>query len=202
MSDAEITHALTLKEDSYEVKHELNPSTGHYTVKNKLGNKIMEFDNNLLLKPSALHSHIQQKEMALSDRINAHNTRITNAEDAIDGHTDRLTAIESQFDPLIIINGTTSGSSHDCTSVFLESNKRGFIKGKIYFETGYIEFDVYCKNVGGTVSIQSWNLEFNYITDNKTLQFEVRSTRVYVTLVNLSSSIPFRLSYDTDFVSI
>ena len=49
MEDIEITHAMTLKEDNFTIKHELNPTTGTYSVKNKLGNKVMEFDSNLIL---------------------------------------------------------------------------------------------------------------------------------------------------------
>jgi hypothetical protein len=45
----EVKTALTLKEDNYEVKHLLNPANGNYTVTNKLGNKVMEFDSNLNL---------------------------------------------------------------------------------------------------------------------------------------------------------
>ena len=39
MEDIEITHAMTLKEDNYTIKHELNPSNGDYTIKDKNGNK-------------------------------------------------------------------------------------------------------------------------------------------------------------------
>ena len=40
MEDIEITHAMTLKKDSYSIKHELNPSNGDYTIKDTNGNKL------------------------------------------------------------------------------------------------------------------------------------------------------------------
>jgi hypothetical protein len=48
--------------------------------------------------------------MALSDRINAHNTRITNAEDAIDGHNTRLTDAETAIANLT--DGTLDNITH------------------------------------------------------------------------------------------
>ena len=188
MEDVNITHSFNLKEANYELQHVLNPDTGTYTIKNKLGNKLMEFDNNLELKPSALHNHIQQKEIALNDRI--------------DGHEDRLLNIEQQFDPIAYQNGTTTGISYNLVSIGIENNKIGFIQGKVYFDNGCIEFIVYCKNVNNTVSIISWNLDHHYINSNKSLEFAINTTNIIIKLTNLTSNIKFRLAYDKDFMNL
>jgi hypothetical protein len=94
MEDIEITHAMTLKEADYSIKHELNPTTGTYSVKNKLGNKVMEFDNNLNLKSgNALHSHIQSKTQEVKDVTDTHATSITSLQ------TD-LTRVQNQANTL------------------------------------------------------------------------------------------------------
>jgi hypothetical protein len=148
----------------------------------------MEFDNNLQLKPSALHNHIQQKEIALTDRIDEHETR--------------LSSMEQQFDPLAYSDGTTTGLSYNLVSIGIENNKIGFIQGKVYFDNGFIEFVVFCKNVSGTVSIISWNLDHNYINSNKSLEFQVSTTNIVIKLTGLTSNIKFRLAYDRDFMNL
>jgi hypothetical protein len=91
MEDIEITHAMTLKEADYSIKHELNPTTGTYSVKNKLGNKVMEFDNNLNLKSgNALHAHIQLKTQEVKDVTDTHATSITTLQSQVTSNTTNI----------------------------------------------------------------------------------------------------------------
>lgn len=97
----DVKTALTLKEDNYEIKHLLNHVNGNYTVTNKLGNKVMEFDSNLNLKPSALHQHIQSKNQEVKDVTDSHNTRISRVQNQVNtlslattNNVSRLTALE------------------------------------------------------------------------------------------------------------
>jgi hypothetical protein len=80
LENIDVKSSLKLHEDNYEITHELNPNTGVYSVKNKLGNKVMEFDNNLNLKPSALHAHIQSKNQEVKDITDDHESRILDLE--------------------------------------------------------------------------------------------------------------------------
>jgi hypothetical protein len=194
----------------------------------KLGSntKLMSFDHSNNLLPSVLKSNLdthtgsintintnvssiqanvsqlQTLHGLLQANTSLHDTRITNAENAIDSHSDRLSNIEQQFDPLSFSNGTTTGISYNLVSIGIENNKMGVIKGTLYFENGCIEFIVYCKNVNNTVSIISWNLDHHYINSNKSLEFEINTTNIIIKLTNLTSNIKFRLAYDKDFMNL
>jgi hypothetical protein len=80
MEDVEVTHALTLKEDNYSIKHELNPTTGDYKILDKNGNKLFHMNNAGELKPSFLHQHIQSKNQEVKDVTDDHESRILDLE--------------------------------------------------------------------------------------------------------------------------
>ena len=109
MENIEIKASLKLVEDDYEISHILDPSTGTYSVKNKLGNKVMEFDNNLSLKSgNALHAHIQSKVQTVADTTDDHEGRIVTLENAITsdpgmGRIDQILEIGNDADGNAIV---------------------------------------------------------------------------------------------------
>lgn len=94
LDDIEITHAMTLKEENYSIRHELNPTTGDYTIKDKNNNKLFHMDKFGALKPSYLHAHIQTKVQTkvqeVKDVTDAHDTTLSSHTASITSHTSTL----------------------------------------------------------------------------------------------------------------
>jgi hypothetical protein len=108
MEDIEITHALTLRESNYSIRHELNPDTGDYKVLDKNSNKLIHFDANRELKPSSLHAHIQSKTQEVKDITDTHQTNITTLQSSITGHATSISTLQSQ----VSTNTTSIGNHH------------------------------------------------------------------------------------------
>ena len=180
MENIEIRSGLKLIEDEYEISHVLNPDSGTYRVSNKLGNKIMEFDNKLNLKSgNALHSHIQSKNMEI---------------------TDRLELIEHDE---ILTSTTTTTPKFKLTEITIGNNKFGLINGKVFIQNGeVIEFNVSLKNVSNTITVNAVNLDYYFVSGTKTLTFEISASKINVFLDLLSSNVKYKLFYKTELIDL
>jgi hypothetical protein len=199
-----VKNELQFSEDNYTVRHILDPATGKYEVFNGSGVKYLSMNHDGTQNASVLKNYtdaVNNTVISHASLINNHASTLADHDDLLVAHDDRLLAVEGGLDPMTYVNAVTFGTTYTLATVPIASNKRGFLSGKVYFQNGFIEFLVYCRNISGTVSIHSWNLDYYYIDNSTSMQFDVSTTNIVIKLTGLSSVISARLAYDTDFMT-
>jgi len=101
------------------------------------------------------------------------------------------------------LTGTSTNSNAVLVSgIDVPNNKMGYIKGKAFSKSSLFEFEVFCKNVDGVVSIMNWNLDSLYIEGNERITFNPHGQTVLPRLYNTNSPTNWSFLYETNFISV
>jgi hypothetical protein len=172
-------------------------SSGNYDIAHSDGTDLISFSNSKALTTDCqLYDHIQSRVDPLNTTVSSHTVSLSD-------HDDRIAAIEDVTDTSIVLSDTSENDTPFVAgNIAIATDKVGLISGVAKSETSCIEFNVYCKNDDGTVSILSWNKNSKYLGNSENLTFSVSTTNIVLTLTNRNSASNWKIIYNTDFVNL
>lgn len=167
-----------------------------YTIVDGSNNVLLSVDNNNALQDCAIKQHVTNQLSPISTVVTTHTS-------ALSDHETRLLSIQNIFDPTNVFNGSSSSNiPFQVGTIAISNNTIGYIRGDVKSKSSFINFQVYCKNQAGTVSILSFNKDCYYLGGSEDISFSVNSTNIVLTLTNTNSSTNYRVLYNTDFIAL
>jgi hypothetical protein len=165
--------------------HTVDPSTGEYIIKDAGNNKILSVNQNgTLTNSSYVKSHIDNLVNPISQSVSAHNVKLDNI-----GNYSTVSGT------------TTNNSTTTIETIPISLNTSGIIDGRIVSSGCFIKFFVHVLN-NGTVSILSYNLDYNNSQNNENVTFQVSGSNLLIRFSNNSGTNNYRCKYTTDFINI
>ena len=186
LQDFEAHNSFTITENINSITHKIDENTGEYVIKNALNNNILSVNlDGTLSNDSYVKAHISNVLNPLTSQVEVHQE-----------------TLDALGVPNVISGVTTSNTQVTIETIAISNNTVGEIDGFLLSSGCLIKFNLHITNNAGTVSILSYNLEYNNAQNAENLEFVVVGTSLLIKFTNDTGNNNYFGKYSKVFVSI
>ena len=186
LEDFTARNNFKIMEDINSITHKIDESSGEYIIHNSDNNNILSVNKNgTLTNTSYIKSHIDNTVSPISSLLNVHTQKLDNI---------------GTYN--LITGATTNSNIRTIETIPIANNKIGMIEGYLMSSGCYIKFSTHVKNLAGTVSILSYNLDYENCSNNEEISFVNSSTNILIRFSNTTGTNNYNFKYITDFINL